>query len=102
MRASEPQWTWQISQVQQLVGLQRRDIQRACYHGEGGAGILDPQDSSWGRRHYEIDDLAKLFVVRQYKKAGCSLPEIARLLDEQRQLGHDTPALLETQVMRLH
>ncbi len=68
---------WKVSQVAQLIGLSRRDIQRACYRGKGGVGILDPQDSTWGRRSYGPEDLARLYVVSIYKAQGLSLPEIS-------------------------
>lgn len=102
MSRDEPKRAWQISQVQQLVGLSRRDIQRACYDGKGGADILDPQESSWGRRQYGPDDLAKLFIVRQYKRQGHSLPEIARIFDEAKNQGCDFHALLQIQTERLY
>ena len=44
---------WKISQVEALVGLPRRDIQRACYEGAGGLGIVHPQNTAWGWRMYE-------------------------------------------------
>ena len=31
---------WRISEVERLTGLSRRDIQRVCYQGEGGIGLL--------------------------------------------------------------
>ena len=43
---------WRIAEVERLVSLSRRDIQHACYQGRGGAGVLTPSDSSWGRRTY--------------------------------------------------
>ena len=46
---------WKVSQVEALIDLPRRDIQRACYEGPGGIGIVRPQNTSWcGRaRHRE-------------------------------------------------
>ena len=41
---------WKISQVEALVGLPRRDIQRACYEGAGGLGIVKPRKTTWGWR----------------------------------------------------
>ena len=38
---------WKISQVEALVGLPRRDIQRACYEGAGGLGIVKPRNTTW-------------------------------------------------------
>ncbi len=87
MRQEEPKRTWRISQVQQLIGLPRRDIQRACYDGKGGVDIASPQDSSWGRRQYDTADLAKLFIVRQYKQRGYSLPQIARVFEDMQAQG---------------
>lgn len=72
---------WRISEVERLIGLSRRDIQRSCYQGKGGVGILNPTDSSWGRRLYSSEDLAKLFVVKQYKECGYSLPEVKVIFD---------------------
>lgn len=68
---------WKISQVEKLIGLSRRDIQRACYSGKGGAAILAPKDSSWGKRSYSLEDLAKLFVVKCHRQKGMSLVESA-------------------------
>ena len=39
---------WKVSQVEALIDLPRRDIQRACYEGPGGIGIVRPQNTSWG------------------------------------------------------
>lgn len=64
---------WKISQVEKLIGLSRRDIQRACYKGRGGVAILQPKDSSWGRRNYSLEDVATLFVVKCHKERGLSL-----------------------------
>ena len=73
---------WKVSEVERLIGLPRRDIQRACYEGAGGAGILSPADSSWGRRLYSKDDLLTLFMVKQERDQDLSLPEIKRLFEE--------------------
>lgn len=72
---------WTISEVEALVGLSRRDIQRCCYEGKGGVGILSPEESKWGRRTYTETDLARLFLVAQMKARGMSLPEAKRELD---------------------
>lgn len=71
---------WQIAEVQQLTGLPRRDIQRACYEGAGGTGLVHPQESSWGKRSYDENDLAQLFSLKQLRDEGLSLPEASRLL----------------------
>ena len=41
---------WKISQVESLVGLQRRDIQRACYVGAGGLVSVKPRKTKLGWR----------------------------------------------------
>lgn len=82
MGRRQPQAGWRIAQVERLTGLSRRDIQRACYEGKGGAAILKPADGSWGRRAYDREDLAKLFVVKRYKEQGLSLPEIKQVFQE--------------------
>lgn len=92
---------WKISEVERLIGLSRRDIQRACYQGRGGVGILEPADSSWGRRLYSREDLAKLFVIKQYKTLGYSLPEI-RVVFDKAQRGNGWQELLGIQACRLH
>jgi DNA-binding transcriptional MerR regulator len=82
MAGTGPRAGWKVSEVEQLVGLSRRDIQRACYGGRGGIGLVSPQDSSWGRRTYGRDDLTRLFVLGELKREGRSLPEAKRLFDE--------------------
>ena len=74
---------WKVSQVERLIDLPRRDIQRSCYSGAGGVGILEPTNGSWGKRLYGIPDIAKLMLVRLYKDQGCSLPEIKQLIGDQ-------------------
>ncbi len=69
---------WKVSQVEALVGLPRRDIQRACYDGAGGFGIVHPRNSSWGWRVYEVSDMAKLFLLAQARKQPCSADDIRR------------------------
>lgn len=75
---------WQISEVERLVGLTRRDIQRACYDGEGGAGILEVADSTWGKRSYSAGELAVLYHVRLRRDEGLTLPEVSRLFERAR------------------
>lgn len=72
---------WKISQVERLIDLPRRDIQRACYAGQGGACILEPTNSTWGKRFYSPGDIAKLMLVKLHKDQGYSLPEIRDLLN---------------------
>ncbi len=86
---------WTISQVEALVRLPRRDIQRCCYEGKGGVGILSPEDSKWGRRTYSAEDLARLFIVAQLKANGLSLPEAKRELDHNEANGQSDSDLLQ-------
>lgn len=86
---------WTISQVEALIGLSRRDIQRCCYEGKGGVGILSPEDSKWGRRTYSAEDLARLFIVAQLKASGLSLPEAKRELDRNEANGQSDSDLLQ-------
>ena len=72
---------WQIAEVERLLGLSRRDIQRACYDGQGGAGIVHPKESSWGRRSYDAGDLERLFHMGCLRDEGLSLPEVRRAFD---------------------
>lgn len=67
---------WKISQVETLVGLPRRDIQRACYEGAGGLGIVKPRNTTWGWRVYEVPDVAKLFLLAQGRRQGKTLDEV--------------------------
>lgn len=67
---------WKISQVESLVGLPRRDIQRACYEGAGGLGIVKPRNTTWGWRVYEVPDVAKLFLLAQGRRQGKTLDEL--------------------------
>ncbi|MDO4848737.1 MAG: MerR family transcriptional regulator [Coriobacteriia bacterium] len=90
--ASQQGWT--ISQVEALIGLSRRDIQRCCYEGKGGVGILSPEDSKWGRRTYTADDLARLFIVARMKADGMSLPEARRALEQAEDGGKTDAELL--------
>jgi DNA-binding transcriptional MerR regulator len=71
---------WSITDVERLVGLSRRDIKRACYEGEGGVGVLRPQDEGWGRRTYDEHDLTMLFLVAEHRREGMTLSQAARQL----------------------
>lgn len=73
---------WRISEVERLTGLPRRDIQRCCYEGRGGVGILSPKNSTWGRRTYDQHDLAILFVVARYRAQGYTLPQIKAVFQQ--------------------
>ena len=84
MKNAHAQGGWAISEVEHLTGLSRRDIQRCCYQGKGGMGILEPQDSSWGRRSYSAADIATLYLVRLEKRSGMSLPEISKKFQAKR------------------
>ena len=66
---------WKVSQVEALIDLPRRDIQRACYEGPGGIGIVRPQNTSWGWRVYEVADVAKLFLLAQARRRSQTLEE---------------------------
>lgn len=101
MDRSDRRGGWRISEVEALLGLGRRDIQRACYNGRGGVAILDPTDTTWGRRSYDARDLAQLFMVRQYRRQGLSLPEIKAVFDESRAEGRTVESMLTIQVDRL-
>ncbi len=90
---------WKISQVERLIGLPRRDIQRACYAGKGGVDIVAPADTTWGRRLYSKEDLAWLFLVKLYKDEGYSLPEISKMLSGENL--NDLRSELKTQLHRL-
>lgn len=101
MRQSRRASGWKISEVETLIGLGRRDIQRACYSGQGGVAILNPQDTAWGRRSYDLEDLAQLYVVKQYRRQGLSLPEIKVEIEAQKEAGKSIGDLLRVQVSRL-
>lgn len=92
---------WQISEVSEMLGLSRRDIQRACYAGQGGASILAPADSSWGRRTYHEEDVAKLFLVKRYKAQGMSLPEIRGVFERAESEGAGWRGLLDIHIARM-
>lgn len=80
MDNAHAQGAWTISEVERLTGLPRRDIQRCCYNGKGGLGIVEVQNSTWGRRCYSVAEMAALYVVQLERLTGESLPEIARKL----------------------
>lgn len=91
---------WKISQVERLIDLPRRDIQRACYSGQGGADIVRPSDGAWGKRFYSVDDIAQLMLVKLYKDQGYCLPEIRDMINgSNRQI--DTAAELSIWQARL-
>ncbi len=96
-----PTHAWKISEVQRLVELPRRDIQRACYEGQGGVGILSPTDSTWGRRTYGCEDLAKLLVASELRREGLSLPEVRREFDRAAERGQGLTGMLGDWVHRL-
>lgn len=72
---------WKISQVETLTGLPRRDIQRACYEGPGGLGVVHPRNTTWGWRVYGVADMAKLFLVAQERRRSETLEEACRKLE---------------------
>lgn len=72
---------WQIAEVERLLGMPRRDIQRACYGGQGGVDLVHPKESSWGKRSYDARDLTRLFQVKRQRDAGRSLPEVQRVFE---------------------
>lgn len=83
MEQSSATGGWRVSQVASLLDMPRRDITRSCYadRQRGGAGILQPDDGSWGRRSYSVEDIAWLYLVKLQHEAGYSLPEIAQRMD---------------------
>lgn len=83
MGNAHAQGAWTISEVERLTGLPRRDIQRCCYSGKGGLGIVDVPNSAWGRRCYGVAEMAALYVVQLERLAGKSLSEIGRMLREE-------------------
>ena len=92
---------WTISQVEGLIGLSRRDIQRCCYAGKGGVDVLSCPSSTWGRRTYDKDDIARLFLVAQMKARGMSLPEAKRALDQASAEGRTDAELIRDHAARL-
>lgn len=93
MGNAHAQGAWTISEVERLTGLPRRDIQRCCYSGKGGLGIVDVPNSTWGRRCYGVAEMATLYVVQLERLAGESLPEIGRKLREETDAGSLIPPL---------
>lgn len=91
---------WSITDVERLVGLSRRDIQRACYEGAGGVDVLRPQDEGWGRRTYDEHDLATLFLVAEHRREGMTLSQAAHQLRSD-ELTQTTGQLLEQDADRL-
>lgn len=91
---------WRISNVERLTGLSRRDIQRACYEGPGGVGVLKPQDSSWGRRTYSVQDLATLFLLAEGRRHGQTLSQAARQLRSDQETA-SIDDLLQDEIERL-
>lgn len=71
---------WKISQVEALIDLPRRDIQRVCYEGPGGIGVVHPHNTAWGWRIYEVADVAKLFLVAQARRRSQTLEEACHVL----------------------
>ena len=69
---------WKISQVESLIGMPRRDIQRACYDGAGGLGIVRPRNTAWGWRVYEVRDVAKLFLLARNRSGSRAINDIRR------------------------
>ncbi len=92
---------WTISQVERLVDLSRRDIQRCCYAGKGGIGALSPADGTWGRRAYDRNDVARLYLLAAQKSRGLSLPEAKRELDRLTDAGRADDDLLQDYADRL-
>lgn len=91
---------WKIAEVERLVGLSLRDIQRACYQGRGGMGVLKPSDGSWGRRTYDERDLAVLFLLAQKRREGLTLSQAAEQLRDDT-AGHTLSQLLDVEAERL-
>ena len=96
-----PTHAWKICEVQRLVELPRRDIQRACYEGQGGVGLLSPADSTWGRRTYGCEDLAKLLVASELRREGLSLPDVRREFDRAAERGQGLTEMLGDWLHRL-
>ena len=85
----------QISEVERLTGLSRRDIQRVCYQGEGGIGLLSPKETKWGYRVYSAQDLKVLYAVSLLKERGKTLPQVKR---EFERVHSDVDAILDEQI----
>lgn len=100
-RVEQPErYGWKISEVERLVGLSRRDIQRCCYSGTGGVGLLSPSDGGWGRRTYDERDLAMLYLVGERRREGLTLSQAAHALSQELEK-HSLAELLDADAMRL-
>lgn len=86
---------WKISEVERLTGLSRRDIQRVCYQGEGGIGLLSPKETRWGYRVYSAQDLKVLYAVSLLRERGMTLPQVKR---EFERAHSDADAILDEQI----
>ena len=86
---------WKISEVERLTGLSRRDIQRVCYQGEGGIGLLSPKETKWGYRVYSAQDLKVLYAVSLLRERGKTLPQVKR---EFERVHSDVDAILDEQI----
>ena len=63
--------------------------------------MLSCPSSTWGRRAYDKDDIARLFLVAQMKARGMSLPEAKRALDQAAADGRTDAGLIEDFAARL-
>lgn len=101
---------WRISEVERLTGLSRRDIQRVCYQGEGGIGLLSPKETKWGYRVYSTRDLKVLYAVSLLRERSKTLPQVKREFERVHSdvdaiLGEQTDLLreeIERSVIRYH
>ena len=84
---------WKISEVERLTGLSRRDIQRVCYQGEGGIGLLSPKETKWGYRVYSAQDLKVLYAVSLLRERGKTLPQVKREFEKGVSMYHKALAL---------
>lgn len=100
MESNDRQQGWVISQIERLIEMPRRDIQRACYTGAGGTGTVTPKDSTWGKRAYEVEDLALLLLINLRRSEQRGLTATAR--EVARDLQHsDLVDLLQAQRERI-
>lgn len=100
MESNDRQRGWVISQIERLIEMPRRDIQRACYTGAGGTGTVTPKDSTWGKRAYEVEDLALLLLINLRRSEQRGLTATAR--EVARDLQHsDLVDLLQAQRERI-
>lgn len=72
--------TWGIGEAERFTGLRRRSIQRVFYSGQGGGNIAAHAPRGWGQGSYDVNDLAKLFLVAQLEGRGDSLLAACRRL----------------------